>query len=53
MEDQIPEKLINDIITAVVAIEKKYAHELTGVRNERRQAIKEALSNLVSEQLEQ
>lgn len=53
MDEQISEKLIHDVITAIVAIEKQYAHELTGVRNERRQAIKEALSNLVSEQLEQ
>jgi hypothetical protein len=53
MEDEVSEKVINDVIALVVAIQKKFAHELSGVRNERRQAVKDALSKLVSERLEQ
>lgn len=53
MDDNIPEKLITEIIARVVAIQKQYAHELTGVRTERRTEVKDVLSTLVAEYLEQ
>lgn len=50
---EIPEKVLHELITKVVFIQKKYAHELSGVRNERRSEIKTALSQLVAEKLEE
>lgn len=53
MTPEIPDKLLSELIAKVVLIQKKYAHELSGVRNNRRAEIKEALSQLVAEKLEQ
>ena len=53
MDEEIPDKLIVEVIARVVGIQKQFAHELTGVRTERRAAVKTALSELVAEQLEQ
>jgi hypothetical protein len=52
LKQSIPDKLLNELIAKIVAIQKRYAHELSGVRNERRAEIKEALSQLVAENLE-
>ncbi len=56
MEDkvsqQIPDTFLTELIAKVVKIQKKYAHELSGVRNNRRAEIKEVLSQLVAEKLE-
>jgi hypothetical protein len=48
----IPDKLLHELIAKIVAIQKKYAHELSGVRNDRRAEIKATLSQLVAEKLE-
>ena len=52
MKKEIPDKVLTEIIAKVVSIQKKYAHELSGVRNDRRAEIKDALSQLVAERLE-
>jgi hypothetical protein len=52
-DNDIPEKLITEVIARVVAIQKQFAHEWTGVRTERRAEVKDALSALVAEYLEQ
>jgi hypothetical protein len=52
VKQSIPDKLIHELIAKIVSIQKRYAHELSGVRNERRAEIKEALSQLVAETLE-
>ena len=53
MEEEIPEQLISDVITRVVAIQKRFAHVLQGVRTERRNEVRTVLSALVAEHLEQ
>jgi hypothetical protein len=52
LKQEIPEKVLNELIAKIVSIQKRYAHELSGVRNDRRAEIKEALSQLVAERLE-
>ncbi len=52
MSQEIPDTLLVELIAKVVKIQKKYAHELSGVRNNRRAEIKEVLSQLVAEKLE-
>jgi hypothetical protein len=52
MKEAIPETFFVELIAKIVAVQKKYAHELSGVRNERRNAIKDDLSHLVAEKLE-
>ena len=52
MDENIPDKLIAEVIARVVTIQKQFAHELTGVRTERRAEVKAALSELVAEHLE-
>lgn len=52
MKKDIPDTLIHELIAKIVKIQKKYAHELSGVRNDRRAEIKTALSELVAEKLE-
>ena len=52
VKKEIPDKVLTEIIAKVVSIQKKYAHELSGVRNDRRAEIKDALSQLVAERLE-
>jgi hypothetical protein len=53
VDEEIPQELITEVIARVVTIQKQYAHELTGVRTERRTEVKTALSELVAEHLEQ
>ncbi len=52
VKQTIPDDMIHKLIAKIVSIQKRYAHELSGVRNERRGEIKEALSQLVAETLE-
>ena len=52
MDQDIPDKLIVEVIARVVNIQKQFAHELSGVRTERRADVKTALSELVAEYLE-
>ena len=52
MKQAIPDKLTHELIAKIVSIQKRYAHELSGIRNDRRAEIKEALSQLVAETLE-
>ena len=52
MTTEVPDKLLHELIAKIISIQKQYAHELSGVRNERRHEVKEALSALVAEYLE-
>ena len=52
MAVEIPNEFLAALIAAVIKIEKKYAHELTGVRNERREEIKKEINRMVAERLE-
>ena len=51
-ELEIPKEVIKAIIVRVIEIQKEYAHELTGVKNERREKINEAINKIVAERLE-
>lgn len=53
MAVEIPNDFLDILIAAIIVIEKKYAHELTGVRNERREEIRKEINRLVAERLEQ
>jgi hypothetical protein len=52
VDEEIPDELIAKVIARVVNIQKQFAHELSGVRTERRADVKTALSELVAEYLE-
>jgi len=49
---EIPNDFLAALIAVVIAVEKKYAHELRGVRNERRDEIKKEINRMVAERLE-
>lgn len=53
MSDNIPEKLITDLIAEVIQIQREYAHEWVGVKTERRNRIREVINRLATEKLEQ
>ena len=52
MSDEMSEQTLIEFVSIVIAVQKKYAHEFSGVRNERRAEIKEELSKFVAERLE-
>ena len=52
MSDELSEQMLIEFVSIVIAVQKKYAHEFSGVRNERRAEIKEELSKFVAERLE-
>ena len=49
METNVPKKILNELLLQVIKVEKDYAHEFVGVRNERRNEIKKIVNRVVSE----
>ena len=49
MEESLSSAQINDLVSKVIAIEKRYAHELRNVDSERRSKIVELLNDYVVE----
>lgn len=52
LQEELDTKTMISLLTAVLEIEKRYAHELTGVRDTRRKEIKDLISKVVGEKLE-
>jgi hypothetical protein len=52
MAVELKQELLTSLIASVIRVQKKYAHEMTGVRNERRDEIKAEINRLVAEKLE-
>jgi len=50
--DEIPKKVLTDLLVRVMQLEKAYAHEQVGARNDRRAELKRLINRLVSESLE-
>jgi hypothetical protein len=49
MTKQVPKKAITDLVAQVMRIQKKYAHEQVGVRNDRRSEVKKIINRVASE----
>ena len=49
---KIPKEVIKEVLIRVMEIQKEYAHELSGVKTERRDRINEAVNKIVAERLE-
>jgi hypothetical protein len=49
MTQDIPRKAVTDLIAQVMRIQKRYAHEQLGARNDRRSEIKKLLNRIASE----
>jgi hypothetical protein len=49
MDEDIPKKAVTDLINQVMHIQKKFAHEQIGARNDRRNQIKKLINRLTSE----
>ena len=50
--DEIPKAVLTEVLVKILSIQKKYAHEFKGVRNDRREEVKDALNKVVTESLE-
>jgi hypothetical protein len=48
----IDKDFLEELLTRVIKIEKRFAHELTGAKNDRRAEIKETVSKMVAEKLD-
>ena len=48
MSQEIPKQLVTTLVTQVMRIQKQFAHEQLGARNDRRNEIKKIVNNLVS-----
>jgi hypothetical protein len=48
MADDIPKKSVTELINQVMRIQKSFAHEQVGARNDRRNEIKKLINRLVS-----
>jgi hypothetical protein len=49
---EIPREILNELVVKVLGVEKKYAHELTGVKNDRRTEIKQLVNKIAGDKLE-
>lgn len=49
MTKSVPKKAITDLVAQVMRIQKKYAHEQVGVRNDRRNEVKKIINRVASE----
>jgi low affinity Fe/Cu permease len=49
MDSSIPKKALNDLLVQVMRIQKQYAHEQVGARNDRRAEIKKMVNRAASE----
>ena len=52
MQIEIPNKFLHDLLAQILRIERNYAHELTGVKTQRRTDIKNLINKAVAEKLE-
>lgn len=46
---EIPKKTVTDLIAQAMRIQKRFAHEQVGARNDRRNEIKKLINKLASE----
>ena len=51
-EQKLDPKAMIKLISDVLGIEKRYAHELKGVRDQRRKEIRELINKVVAERLQ-
>jgi hypothetical protein len=49
MPNEIPKKTVTDLINQIMHIQKRYAHEQLGAKNDRRNEIKKLINRLVSD----
>jgi hypothetical protein len=49
MTQEIPKSLVTNLVAQVMRIQKQFAHEQVGARNDRRNEIKKLVNKLVSE----
>jgi hypothetical protein len=52
MSTKIPDDTLTKFLVKVIAIEKNYAHEFHGVKNDRRGEIRELVDRVTTEELE-
>ena len=45
-------KLITELLAGMLQVEKRFAHELTGVRDQRRKELRDLINKFVAEKLE-
>lgn len=48
MTNQIPRKFITELVGQVIRLQKRFAHEQVGVRNERRNEVKKIINRVAS-----
>ena len=51
-EGKLDQRLITSLIARILTIEKRYAHELKGVRDQRRNEIKDLINKVLAEKSE-
>jgi len=49
MDSNIPKKALNDLLVQVMRVQKQYAHEQVGARNDRRAEVKKIVNRVASE----
>lgn len=49
MTKSIPKQAITNLLAQVMRIQKRYAHEQVGVRNDRRNEVKKIINRVASE----
>jgi len=52
MVNEIPKKVLTDLLLKIIQVEKAYAHEQVGARNDRRAEVKKVVNRVASESLE-
>jgi|GEM_PF-5038547 len=52
MPPDIPKDVVTELLIEVLKIQKQYAHEQTGARNDRRNQQKKIVNKIVAERLE-
>lgn len=49
MNNTIPKKSLNELLVQVMLVQKRYAHEQVGARNDRRAEIKKLVNRVAAE----
>lgn len=49
MQSQISKKVLNELLIQVMKVQKEYAHEQVGARNDRRSEIKKHVNRIAAE----
>jgi hypothetical protein len=52
MTESLTKKLVTELIVKILKVEKAFAHQLAGARNDRRAELKDVINKFVSEKLE-